>query len=163
MKGFTRTCGVEDHFHKGEHLCGNEHPCLENCEMLGICELFTQLVRKRCNFKGQRGSFEYEHFSEQNGQRKGYCIPIPPFQRTHQGSHVHTTNASAIHYCDTICEACSYFCHLPLNHPGLHNTVHINMRNARFISEEEAINIKDRKYKWGEKGEAEMCNMFCRK
>ncbi|GLJ34396.1 hypothetical protein SUGI_0691530 [Cryptomeria japonica] len=37
------------------------------------------------------------------------------------------------------------------------------MRNARFISEEEDINIEGRKYIWGEKGMAEMCNMFCRK
>ncbi|XP_057831411.1 uncharacterized protein LOC131042113 [Cryptomeria japonica] len=163
MKGCTRTCGEEDHFHKGEHLCGNEHTCPENCEMPGICEVFTQLVRKSCNFKGQRGSFEYEHFSEQNGQRKGCCILIPPFKRTHRGPHVHTNNASAVHYCDTKCEACGYFCRLPLGHPGLHKTVHGNMRNTRFISEEEDINIGDRKYKWGEKGEAEMCNMFCRK
>lgn len=50
-----------------------------------------------------------------------------------------------------------------MGHIGLHETTHGNMRNVRFISEEEDIDIKDRKYKWGEKREVEMCNMYCKK
>ncbi|GLJ33822.1 hypothetical protein SUGI_0679990 [Cryptomeria japonica] len=80
----TRRCGVEDHFHdldrNAEHLCGNEHVCTEECEMLGICEIFTELVKQTRVFQGQRGSFEYEVVSEQNGLRKGCCIPIPPYK-----------------------------------------------------------------------------------
>ncbi|GLJ33821.1 hypothetical protein SUGI_0679980 [Cryptomeria japonica] len=37
------------------------------------------------------------------------------------------------------------------------------MRNVRFISEGEDIDIQDRKYKWGVTGIAEMCNMYCKK
>ncbi|KAH9330500.1 hypothetical protein KI387_002608, partial [Taxus chinensis] len=55
------TCGVKDHFHDlnpyAEHLCGNEHACPEECEMPGICEIFTELVRRTWVFQGQRGSF----------------------------------------------------------------------------------------------------------
>ncbi|KAH9312709.1 hypothetical protein KI387_027744 [Taxus chinensis] len=167
IKGCSRSCGVKDHFHDlvagAEHLCGNEHARAESCEMPGICEIFTELVRQNRVFQGQRGSFEYEHVSEQNGLRKGCCIPIPRFQRSHQGPHVHTKNENVVHYCDTRCQACGYFCRLPLDHHGLHDTVHGNMRNVRFISEEEDNDIQDRKYKWGEKGEAEMCHIYCRK
>ncbi|KAH9289231.1 hypothetical protein KI387_033348 [Taxus chinensis] len=164
----SRTCGVKDHFHglddtKAEHLCGSEHACTEKCQEPGICEILTELLRQTRVFEGQRGCFPYEHVSEQNGQRKGCCIPIPPFEKNHRGPHVHTKNEHCVHYCDTRCQACGYFCRHPMGHLGLHETTHGNMRNVRFISEEEDIDIKDRKYKWGEKGEAEMCNMYCRK
>ncbi|GLJ34388.1 hypothetical protein SUGI_0691360 [Cryptomeria japonica] len=168
MNGCSRTCGVKDHFHgmndpNVEHLCGSEHACAEKCEEPGICEILTELVRQTRVFEGQRGCFQYEHVSEQNGLRKGCCIPIPPFEKKHRGAHVHTKNELSVHYCDTRCQACGYFCRRPVGHLGLHETTHGNMRNVRFISEEEDIDIKDRKYKWGEKGEAEMCNMYCRK
>ncbi|GLJ34389.1 hypothetical protein SUGI_0691410 [Cryptomeria japonica] len=163
----SRTCGVKDHFHdldqNAEHLCGNEHACSHECEMPGICEIFTELVKQTRVFQGQRGSFEYELVSEQNGLRKCCCIPIPPYERNHQGPHVHTKKEDSVHYCDTRCQSCGYFCQLPIDHSSLHDTVHGNMRNATFISEGEDIDIQDRKYKWGELGEAEMCNMYCKK
>ncbi|GLJ30453.1 hypothetical protein SUGI_0602770 [Cryptomeria japonica] len=68
-----------------------------------------------------------------------------------------------VHYCGTRCQSCGYFCQLPIDHSGLHDTVHDNMKNVRFISEGEDIDIQDHKYKWGETGEAEMCNMYCKK
>ncbi|GLJ33418.1 hypothetical protein SUGI_0672550 [Cryptomeria japonica] len=37
------------------------------------------------------------------------------------------------------------------------------MKNVRFSSENENIEIQDRKYKWGETGDAEMCDVYCRK
>ncbi|GLJ34383.1 hypothetical protein SUGI_0691250 [Cryptomeria japonica] len=158
--GCRRTCGVKDHFHGMndpyvEHLCGSEHACAEKCEEPVICEILTELVRQTRVFEGQRGCFQYEHFSEQNGLCKGCCIPIPPFEKKHRGPHVHTKNELSVHYCDTRCQACGYFCRRPVGHLGLHETTHGNIRNARFISEEEDIDSKDRKYKWGEKGEAE--------
>jgi uncharacterized protein YegL len=167
MRGCTRTCGQKDHFHDlnrdAEHLCGNEHVCPDKCQVSGICEIFTELVRQTRQFQGRRGSFEYEHVSEQNGLRKDCCVPVPAFKRSHEGPHVHTTNEDAIHYCETRCHSCGYFCQLPIDHPGLHNTVHGNMRNVKFISESEEIDIDDRKYAWGETGLAEMCNMHCKK
>ena len=36
----------------------------------------------------------------------------------------------------------------------------INMRNISFNSEGEDFDIEDRKYKWGETGKAEMCNLL---
>lgn len=167
INGCSRTCGVKDHFHDldqhAEHLCGNEHACTCYCELPGICEIFTELVKQTRVFQGQRGSFEYELVSEQNGVRKFCCIPIPPYKRYHEGPHVHTKKEDSVHYCDTRCQSCGYFCQLPFDHSGLHDTVHGNMKNVRFISEGEDIDIEDRKYKWGETGEAEMCNMYCKK
>eukprot|EP01018_Ginkgo_biloba_P017610 Gb_37646 [translate_table: standard] len=130
--------------------------------MPGTCEIFTELVRRTRHFQGRRGSFEYEHVSEQNGLRKDCCILVLPFKRSHEGPHVHTKNEETLHYCDTRCQSCGYFCHLPMDHPGLHNTVHGNMRNARFISDTQEIDIHGRKYTWGESGLAEMCNMHCK-
>jgi len=66
----------------------------------------------------------------------------------HEGPHVHTTKEDVIHYCETRCHSCGFFCQLPIEDPGLHDTVHGNMRNAKFISEDEEIDIDDRKYAW---------------
>ena len=90
----------------------------------GIYEIFTELVRHTRSFKGRRGSFEYEHVSEQNGLRKDCCISIPPFERYHDGVHLHTLNLDAVHYCKVRCQACGYFCQKPINYSGLHHTVH---------------------------------------
>ncbi|GLJ34369.1 hypothetical protein SUGI_0691060 [Cryptomeria japonica] len=167
IDGCSRTCGVEDHFHdlnlNAEHFCGKEHVCTHECEKRGICEIFTELVKQTQIFQGQRGSFEYEIVSEQNGLRKGCCIPIPPFKRDHEGPHVHTQKKDSVHFCETRCPSCGGYCHLPIDHLGLHDTVHGSMRNVRFISEGENIDIENRKYKWGETGEAEMCNIYCKK
>ncbi|GLJ34377.1 hypothetical protein SUGI_0691170 [Cryptomeria japonica] len=167
INGCSRTCGVKHHFHdldqNAEHLCGNEHACTHECEMPGICEIFTELVKQTRVFQGQRGSFEYEILSEQNGLRKFCCIPIPPYEVNHEGPHVHTKKEDSVHNCDIRCLSCGYFCQLPIDHLGLHDTVHGNMKNVRFISEGEDFDIEDRKYKWGETGEAEMCNMYCKK
>eukprot|EP01018_Ginkgo_biloba_P007841 Gb_06198 [translate_table: standard] len=165
MDGCMRTCGYQDHFHglmSSEHLCGNEHACRNKCEAAGICEILTELVRQTRSFQGRRGSFEYDHVSEQNGLHKDCCIAIPPFKQFHDGLHVHTQNPDAVHYCMVRCEACGYFCQRPMFHAGLHHTVHGNMRNVRFTSDREEFDIQDRKYTWGESGLAEMCNMHCK-
>lgn len=49
-----------------------------------------------------------------------------------------------------------------MNHTGLHNTTHGNMADVNFVSEEEDIDILDRKYSWGESGLAEMCMLHCK-
>jgi hypothetical protein len=165
MEGCPRSCGYKDHFHEltsDEHLCGNEHGCRKKCEADGICEIFTELVRQTLSFQGRRGSFEYVHFSEQNGLQKDCCIAIPPFKRDHDGVHVHTLNPDVVHHCKVRCQACGYFCREPINHSGLHNTVHGNMRKVNFASDQEEFDIQGRKYTWGESGVAEMCNMHCK-
>ncbi|GLJ12793.1 hypothetical protein SUGI_0197940 [Cryptomeria japonica] len=165
MDGCPRLCGYEDHFHalkSEEHLCGSEHACREKCEADGICEIFTELVRQTRTFQGKKSSFEYEHVSEQNGLRKDCCIPIPAFEKIHKGIHLHTLNPDAVHYCNLRCEACGYFCQRPINHSGLHNTVHGNMRHVNFVSDREEFDINGRQYACGESGIAEMCNMHCK-
>ena len=36
------------------------------------------------------------------------------------------------------------------------------MKDVHFVSESEEIDIMDRKYAWGESGQAEMCMMHCK-
>ncbi|KAG0585018.1 hypothetical protein KC19_3G251200, partial [Ceratodon purpureus] len=167
MQGCSRSCCTEDHFHAHnpsvtQHFCGNEHQCYEQCEAPGICEVSTEVVKKTKTFQGKRDKFEYDYVSEQNGKRKDCCIPIPPFMVEHEGTHSHTTNTNAVHFCETRCHSCGYFCNLPINHTGLHNTTHGNMTDVSFVSEVEDIDILDRKYAWGESGMAEMCMMHCK-
>ena len=86
-----------------------------------------------------------------------WCLQVE-----HEGTHSHTTNTNAVHFCETRCHSCGYFCNLPINHTGLHNTTHGNMTDVSFVSEVEDIDILDRKYAWGESGMAEMCMMHCK-
>ena len=135
MEGCPRSRGYKYHFHEltsDEHLCSNEHACHKKCEVDGICEIFTKLVRHTCSFQGRRGSFEYEHASKQNGLQKDCCIGIPPFRTSHDGLHLHTLNLDVVHYCKVRCQSCGYFCQRPINHSGSHNTVHGNMRTINF-------------------------------
>ncbi|KAH9320477.1 hypothetical protein KI387_015116 [Taxus chinensis] len=165
MDGCPRLCGKEDHFHElksDEHLCGSEHACPEKCKADGICEIFTELLRQTRTFQGKRSTFEYEHVSEQNGLHKDCCIPIPAFKKGHEGMHLHTLNPDVVHFCNVRCEACGYFCQRPINHTGLHNTVHGNMRHVNFVSDREEFDISGRQYTCGESGMAEMCNMHCK-
>lgn len=84
VPGCHRNCASQSHFHSlvsgRHHFCGDEHPCPENCDAQGICEVLTEVVKKTSTFQGIRASFEYEHVSEQNGMRKACCIPIPPYE-----------------------------------------------------------------------------------
>lgn len=132
------------------------------CEAPGICHVLTEIVKQTRSFHGKRGDFEYEYVSEQSEIRKSCCLLIPPSQQRHAGPHVHTTNSSAVHFCEVRCPACDYYCQLPIGHPGLHKTVHGNMRKMKFVSEVEEIDLLDRKYARGESGMAELCMMHCK-
>ncbi|EFJ31667.1 hypothetical protein SELMODRAFT_408444 [Selaginella moellendorffii] len=166
MPGCHRKCATADHFHSMksgiQHFCESEHPCQEACQSPGICDVVTEVVKKTKTFVGKRSQFEYEHVSEQNGVRKGCCVPVPAFNNTHAGPHIHTTNPSAIHFCPVRCQGCGYFCNLAIGHRGLHDTTHGNMTDKFFASETEEVDILDRKYSWGESGAAEMCMMHCK-
>lgn len=88
MPGCNRNCASANHFHDLEprnhflnhHFCENGHQCTEQCETPGLCEVRTEVVKKTCTYQGKRSTFEYEHVSEQNGNRKDCCIAIPPFK-----------------------------------------------------------------------------------
>ncbi|KAL3698230.1 hypothetical protein R1sor_012306 [Riccia sorocarpa] len=134
----------------------------EQCEHGGNCGVKTNVSKKTKTFKGKRAIFEYELVSEQNGEQKGCCLSIPPLQERHGGPHLHSEDPDCVHFCETRCPSCGYFCDRLFGHSGLHRTTHGNMREKKFVAESEDIDILDRKYKWGESGIAEMCNMYCK-
>ncbi|TYZ66177.1 hypothetical protein PybrP1_010441, partial [[Pythium] brassicae (nom. inval.)] len=68
-----------------------------------------------------------------------------------------------LHYCEARCPCCSYFCKKAYGHFGMHATSHGNMRNTYFLADTDDIDIEERKYKAGESGGAEMCNLYCSK
>ncbi|ETP28980.1 hypothetical protein F442_21797 [Phytophthora nicotianae P10297] len=150
------------------HMCGNGHECQEMCEENGICRVDVFLKQSAKTFTGARGKFQFT-FQEMNGSRKKCTKLLPPGQKMHQGAHTCICEQSdedddqTIHYCDVRCPCCSYFCKKKYGHFGPHTTSHGNMRNTYFLSDTEEIDIEERKYKAGELGIAEMCNLYCSK
>ncbi|GMG18619.1 unnamed protein product [Phytophthora fragariaefolia] len=153
------------------HICGNGHECQAMCEENGICRVDVFLKQSSKTFTGARGSFQFT-FQEMNGSRKKCSALLPPGQKMHQGVHIcicgqdnddDETEEKTIHYCDVRCPCCSYFCKKKYGHFGSHTTSHGNMRNTYFLSDAEEIDIEERKYKAGEMGIAEMCNLYCSK
>ncbi|OWZ24292.1 hypothetical protein PHMEG_000710 [Phytophthora megakarya] len=153
------------------HMCGNGHECQAMCEEDGICQVNVYLKQSSKTFTGARGSFQFT-FQEMNGSRKKCTKLLPPGQKMHQGSHTCICEErdeddggddQTIHYCNVRCPCCSYFCKKKFGHFGSHTTSHGNMRNTYFLSDAEEIDIEERKYKAGELGIAEMCNLYCSK
>eukprot|EP00698_Gefionella_okellyi_P021129 TRINITY_DN6757_c0_g1_i2.p1 TRINITY_DN6757_c0_g1~~TRINITY_DN6757_c0_g1_i2.p1 ORF type:complete len:2398 (+),score=351.14 TRINITY_DN6757_c0_g1_i2:352-7545(+) len=167
IKGCNRTCQAKNHFHgvdtTDEHFCGHEHQCAEDCEESGICDLVTELRAERQMFEGARGKFEYQCYTSMNGRRLTCCKKIPPNTMWHTGPHVHSEREDVVHYCQTRCKACGYYCNMPHGHSQvLHRPSHGNMRHTFWASESNDIDIGARRYVAGEPGQAEMCNMFCK-
>ncbi|CAI5700583.1 unnamed protein product [Peronospora effusa] len=151
------------------HMCGNGHECQAMCEENGICRVDVFLKQSARTFPGARGEFQFT-FQEMNGSRKKCTKLLPPNQKMHQGAHTCICDSSddedndqTIHYCDVRCPCCSYFCKKKFGHFDSHTTSHGNMRNTYFLSDAEEIDIEERKYKTGELGIAEMCNLYCSK
>ncbi|EEY54218.1 uncharacterized protein PITG_07817 [Phytophthora infestans T30-4] len=151
------------------HMCQNGHECQAMCEENGICRVDVFLKQSSKTFSGARGSFQFT-FQEMNGSRKKCTKLLPPGQKMHHGAHTCICEQSekddedrTIHYCDVRCPCCSYFCKKKYGHFGSHTTAHGNMRNTYFLSDAEEIDIEERKYKAGEMGIAEMCNLYCSK
>ena len=166
-KRFAEENGIEwkQEFFPTNHFCEKDHPCNQYCKSPGICQVKVEMVKDKVQektFVGKRSTFTYQAAREANGEREKCCIRIPQGQMEHKGNHVHTTDSSKIHSCDVKCPSCGYFCELEYSHAGNHKTSHGNMRHTFFVSNQEQINIGDRKYVVGECGEAEMCNMFCK-
>lgn len=164
MEGCRRTCASSNHFHSlssSKHLCDEEHRCNAMCGADGLCHVHTEVLNKQ-RFNGRRSSFEIEHVSQQIGMKKACCLPIPAGKEQHEGPHSHSTNPDVGHTCEERCKACGYYCSQPVHHTGKHDTAHGNMTSARFVSEEEDIDIADRKYAWGDSGMAEMCMLHCK-
>ncbi|CAE6972441.1 unnamed protein product [Symbiodinium sp. CCMP2456] len=158
-------CSVQDHFHaegKSDCMCDQPHQCPHECEAPGICEIYSELVMKKEKFTGKHDEFDYDSIeTEQNGVRKTCCKVIPAKSREHEGSHIHSTTENLVHYCDAKCPTCGYYCTLPWEHSGEHDTRHGNMRRTYFVSDQDVFKLGSRKYAPSESGVAEMCNMYC--
>ncbi|ETP29022.1 hypothetical protein F442_21761 [Phytophthora nicotianae P10297] len=191
MKECKRNCGVTNHFHgqaaesrafaiesgvelggnvvdntSETHMCTGSHACGEMCTVDGICEQKVHLKKSSRRFTGERGSFEYI-FQEMNGCKKQCACVLPSGELDHGGvGHsclAESLGQSTAHYCDARCPSCSYYCNKHFGHMDLHATSHGNMRQTYFIAKGNDIDIEDRKYQVGERGIAEMCNLFCTK
>ncbi|CAI5729216.1 unnamed protein product [Hyaloperonospora brassicae] len=155
------------------HMCGNWHECQAMCEEKGICRVDVFLKQSSKTFTGSRGKFQFT-FQEMNGSRKKCTKLLAPNQKMHLGAHTclcepgkvddqQSARDQTVHYCDVRCPCCSYFCNKEYGHHDSHTTSHGNMRNTYFLSDANEIDIEERKYKAGELGIAEMCNLYCSK
>uniref|UniRef100_M4BB84 VWFA domain-containing protein n=1 Tax=Hyaloperonospora arabidopsidis (strain Emoy2) TaxID=559515 RepID=M4BB84_HYAAE len=139
------------------------------CTLDGICEQKVHIKKSSRTYKGLRGSFEYIH-EEMNGSKKRCKHVIAAGKEDHEGLE-HSCVAQSlddedgqdiVHFCDVRCSCCSY-CNKHVGHLGLHDTSHGNMRSTYFLAKDTDIEVREHKYKVGESGTAEMCNLFSAK
>ncbi|KAL4167153.1 hypothetical protein KRP22_012640 [Phytophthora ramorum] len=150
------------------HMCLGSHPCTEVCAVDGICEQKVCLKKSSRTYTGARGSFEYI-YQEMNGSKKQCARVLGSGEQSHSDAEhsclaqSSSDEANTVHYCDVRCPSCSYYCNKHHGHMGLHATSHGNMQKTHFLAKDKDIDIDDRKYQVGERGIAEMCNVFCTK
>lgn len=147
------------------HMCAGSHSCGGMCTVDGICEQKVHLKKSTRTYTGARGSFEYVHH-EMNGCKKHCARILPRGEVNHEGfdhSCLSQEEQNTIHYCDARCPSCSYYCNKQFGHLGLHATSHGNMEQTYFVAKANDIVIESRQYQAGERGIAEMCNLFCSK
>ncbi|KAG7381180.1 Vacuolar protein sorting-associated protein 13A [Phytophthora pseudosyringae] len=152
----TRTGGII-------HLCSSRHMCHATCEADGICTKSVQVSTSK--FSGSYDTFNFE-LKQMVGARNICAIALQPGATDHDGvAHscvkLLPNGTSTVHGCGVKCAACEYYCDKPVGHEGEHSAAHGNMRNMHFVAEGPVICWEDRKYVPGEKGVAEMCNMYC--
>ncbi|CAI5708169.1 unnamed protein product [Peronospora destructor] len=152
------------------HMCSYSHACKEMCTVEGICEQKFHLKKSARTYTGARGSFEYI-YQEMNGCKKRCAYIKPSGEVNHEGlghtclaeTNEEENEQHSVHYCDTRCSSCNYYCNKHFDHMELHATSHGNMRQTYFMAKGNDIDVEDRKYQVGERGIAEMCNLFCAK
>ncbi|CAI5746312.1 unnamed protein product [Peronospora destructor] len=98
--------------------------------------------------------------------RNKCAIVLQPGKTNHDGCphscvKLLLDGTKSVHGCGARCSACEYYCDKPVGHDGDHSAAHGNMRNMHFVAQDRVISWENRKYEVGEKGIAEMCNMFC--
>lgn len=169
MLNCTRKCSSCDHFHamaesSPYHICKDTHPCAELCEEEGVCRIDSQLLRVKKTFERKLSKFEYDHQVEQNGHRDVCCIVIPVGETVHRGKHIHTESSNAVHYCESRCDTCGYYCTNHFGHQSLHECRHGNMTrgDCELLATADEFLVGNRKYCRGESSKAEMCDMLCR-
>lgn len=149
------------------HMCDGSHECMEHCEEAGICKRNLKLKKTTRTFQGKRGSFQYT-LKEMNASRKKCSVVLQPKEMLHEGKHTcaketDEDDGDVVHYCDVRCLCCEYFCDEKYGHEGMHTTAHGNMIRTRFYSDTKNFDVQGRQYESGERGIAEMCNMYCSK
>ncbi|EIW81359.1 hypothetical protein CONPUDRAFT_165526 [Coniophora puteana RWD-64-598 SS2] len=163
-----RLCSHGDHLHglhRGAiHLCGQEHSCKQNCSKPGICEIDTAPLSIEATFTGQHETFQYTKYSQVSKRLK--CVKLIPAGATeHTGDHTHSMDPNVIHFCETRCEYCGYFCTQPLGHPQKeHETRHGSMSKTRWAidgDDGDAIEVEGRRYAANDDGAPMMCNLVC--
>jgi hypothetical protein len=138
LKGKTLGCKnfcflVYDH--KGEHLCGEKHFCLEKCELFEIC--------------GEKCSLSYPHEGKIHSCGKAHrcknecsmknitrgCYEICKMEYGHQGEH----NCGEKHFCNFECSlnnkslGCKIKCSLEYPHEGKdHRCSGINVNLQKY-------------------------------
>ena len=108
-------------------------------------------------------------------------MPIPPNELEHLGRHVHSTASDVVHFCNTRCDYCKYYCTYPL---GLqlrvflwsslnsdvghsqreHSTSHGSMSNSIWFvhGDDDEINVEGRRYAAGDSGAPLLCSLVCK-
>ncbi|KAK0217807.1 hypothetical protein IW262DRAFT_1560097, partial [Armillaria fumosa] len=163
-----RLCSDANHLHgldvQAIHLCGQEHPCSAVCAAHGSCEIDTAPQSIKATFTGRHETFEYTK-SVAVAKRLPCAIPIPAGRRQHEGSHIHSTDPTPFHFCESSCNYCGYFCTLPLGHVQQeHETSHGSMSKTRWAVDGPAgtsIEINGHKFGTEDDGAPMMCNLVC--
>lgn len=163
-----RYCTTGNHFHglqaEAMHLCGQDHPCKEDCESLGTCEIVQKPESVEMVYRGIHDTFSYTRYT-QISRRLRCGIPIQPGQRTHPGQHIHSTDEKTIHHCTVHCSQCGYICHLPYGHPQRqHETAHGSMQHTVWALENSdlsSIEVDGHRFGALDGGAPQLCSMYC--
>ncbi|KAF8548559.1 hypothetical protein OG21DRAFT_1422875 [Imleria badia] len=163
-----RLCANQDHLHGLDpdaiHLCGQEHLCTAVCAAPGICEIDTAPHSIEATFTGRNETFQYTKYS-QVAKRLKCAKPIPPGATNHAGPHNHSLDKNVVHFCETRCDNCGYFCTLSLGHPQQeHETRHGSMSRTRWTvdgPDDVPLEIEGRKFYTNDEGAPMMCNLVC--
>eukprot|EP01083_Nonionella_stella_P205503 748291_1 len=173
-----RPCDCNNHAHdleirSGEckdkgHICDKVHPCPALCTENGLChvEIKKTIVKKETFIGGAGTKFEYDSYADVNAKTKRCCkkIPIGQFEHAGDDHKCYDESQENVHTCDVACDTCGYYCEKPYGHPKKHNGQHGNMRNTKFYASDTVVDTGDgRIYQIGDKGVAEICNIFCQR
>ncbi|KAL4484497.1 hypothetical protein ABPG74_019674 [Tetrahymena malaccensis] len=145
-----------------QHLCGNSHNCLNQCQFPGVCSITYQSEEKIWETKNSK--FDYQ-FIKPSKKIKNCNIKIKPWDTHHDG--MHECANSKFHRCDQQCPECLSYCLEKYNHSGNHKSKnHRNKENCVFISQSNEIKINSlegniRCYQPGDFSTPENCLSSC--
>ncbi|KAL4484496.1 hypothetical protein ABPG74_019673 [Tetrahymena malaccensis] len=145
-----------------QHLCGNSHSCLNQCQFPGVCSITYKA--EEYMWKTKTSNFQYL-FIRPSKQQKNCNIKIQPWDINHEGRH--ECDSVNSHRCDQQCPECLSYCAKNYNHPGNHMSKnHRNKEKCVFISQSNQIKINSiegniRYYQPGEKSTPENCFTSC--